>query len=529
MNRFLILLSTALVIAMLVGSCSGNNDQLYEELEYHLSRRQEVTALVENRLDSIKRCLDRTTDDERRYALCDTLVEQYMLFNSDSALKYIAEALEISRRLKRSDYEDRISIENAYILATSGHYSYAKSILEHIDKSRLDNKATARYYESWRWLYNTWEVYANEDVMAKEYAHRGAAYLDTLCMIIPETTAEGLYFNAERQALIGNLKEAEKLYLKCIDRLDRRQRRYASATCALAMVYETQNRSHDFEHYIILSAISDQIIPLKENYALQLLAKYLANNQIDYPLAQRYLIYSVEDAIYYNNRLRLTEIARKLPKIARGYQEENEAQNVRDNVIIAIIGLLALGLLCIVIFSVMQNRKLRAQRRMRIALNERLKATNRNREQNVSLFIELCAAYIDKYNKFHKSIERKVKAHNTDDLLTLLHSSRLKDTDAKEFFAQFDLSFVSLYPQFVAEFNALLLPEYRIELKKDQLLNSELRIMALLRLGVKDTNRIATLLQYSPQTIYNYRSSLKSHAIDKENFEENVAMLCEVN
>lgn len=90
MNRFLILLSTALVIAMLVGSCSGNNDQLYEELEYHLSRRQEVTALVENRLDSIKRCLDRTTDDERRYALCDTLVEQYMLFNSDSALKYIA-------------------------------------------------------------------------------------------------------------------------------------------------------------------------------------------------------------------------------------------------------------------------------------------------------------------------------------------------------------------------------------------------------------------------------------------------------
>lgn len=93
MNRFLILLSTALVIAMLVGSCSGNNDQLYEELEYHLSRRQEVTALVENRLDSIKRCLDRTTDDERRYALCDTLVEQYMLFNSDSALKYIEKPL----------------------------------------------------------------------------------------------------------------------------------------------------------------------------------------------------------------------------------------------------------------------------------------------------------------------------------------------------------------------------------------------------------------------------------------------------
>ncbi len=116
-----------------------------------------------------------------------------------------------------------------------------------------------------------------------------------------------------------------------------------------------------------------------------------------------------------------------------------------------------------------------------------------------------------------------------DDLLTMLHSNRMKDSDAKEFFLNFDRAFLNLYPQFVEEFNALLQPEYRIELKKGMLLNSELRIMALIRLGVKDTANIASLLLYSAQTIYNYRSTLRNHAIDKEHFEEHVAQLCEVN
>lgn len=304
------------------------------------------------------------------------------------------------------------------------------------------------------------------------------------------------------------------------------QRRYASATCALAMVYEMQGRYDDFEHYIILAAISDNIIPLKENLAMQILAKYLSQQRNDNTLAQRYLIYSVEDAIYYNGRLRLTEIARKLPDIALGYQSQEEAQDKQEATAIAVVGLLTLGLLCVAIYSMRQNRDLKAQRRMRIALNEKLRATNNRREQYVSLFIELCAAYIDKYNRFQKTIERKIKAHQTDDLLQLVHTSRMKDTDAKEFFMNFDRAFLDLYPQFVEEFNALLQPEHRIILKKDQLLNAELRIMAFLRLGIKDTTNIATMLMYSPQTIYNYRSSLKSRAIAKDSFEDDVTHLC---
>lgn len=237
----------------------------------------------------------------------------------------------------------------------------------------------------------------------------------------------------------------------------------------------------------------------------------------------------MEDAIYYNNRLRLTEIARKLPAIALGYQEAEATIAKYNLTVIAIMGALAIGLLVVVMYSLKQNKKLIAQRKDRIILNEKLKATNISRDKYVSLFIDLCAVAIDKYNNLTKTIERKVKAHQVDDLLVLLNNNRLKDKDVKEVLFTFDRAFLNLYPKFVDEFNLLMLPEHRIQLKEGQLLNSELRIMAFVRMGMKDTNRIATLLNYSAQTIYNYRSTLKNHAIDKDNFEDNVAKLCEVN
>ena len=520
-------ISLFLLLALM--SCSSSNDKLYEQLETQLAQRQAKTKAKEEHLEALKRKLHACRDKNRRYALCDSLVEQYLLFNYDSAEKYIGKAMVAAQELGNLAYINKIRMLDAYILATSGHYSEAKQMMESVGKEALSGKDVVFYYETWRWIYNTWEAFMKDDARAEEYAAQGAAYLDTLCSIVPETTAEGLYFNAERQWRRGNLMEAEKLYLKCISMLSQTDRRYASACCALAMVYEMQKRDDDFERYIILAAISDQSIPLKENLAMQELARFLSKNRMDHPRAQRYLVYAVEDAIYYNNRLRLTEIARKLPDVASGYLNEEEAQDMRHAIVVAVISVLALGLFCITVYATSQNRKLKAQRSLRIALNEKLKATNRSREQYVSLFIELCAAYIDKYNKLQRTIERKVKAHQTDDLLQLLHNNRMKDTDAKEFFMNFDHAFLNLYPLFVEEFNALLLPEHRIVLKKDQLLNTELRIMAFLRLGIKDTPRIAALLQYSTQTIYNYRSTLKNHAIDKDNFEDNVAMLCEVN
>ena len=140
-------------------------------------------------------------------------------------------------------------------------------------------------------------------------------------------------------------------------------------------------------------------------------------------------------------------------------------------------------------------------------------------------YLRLCAAYIDKLNKYQDLVKRKVKAKQIDDLLKI-SSSKMSDSDARQFFVNFDTAFLTLYPNFISEFNSLVREGEEIIPAKGEILNTELRIFALIRLGIKDSSRIATLLFYSPQTIYNYRTSVKNKAKNRDEFEEQVKKLC---
>lgn len=157
--------------------------------------------------------------------------------------------------------------------------------------------------------------------------------------------------------------------------------------------------------------------------------------------------------------------------------------------------------------------------------NERLLATNVKREGLAKLYIDLCSKYIDRLSKYQKLVCRKIKANQVNDLLSMMTSSRLSDEDAATFMHNFDKAFLDQYPTFVTEFNELLLPEARIKTQSNTL-TTELRIFALVRLGVKESSEISNLLFYTPRTIYNYRSAVKSKAINKDSFEDDVRKLC---
>ena len=143
-------------------------------------------------------------------------------------------------------------------------------------------------------------------------------------------------------------------------------------------------------------------------------------------------------------------------------------------------------------------------------------------------FIMLCYQYIERLESQRKLVIRKIRANQQNELLSILSSSKLSTEENQNFLSQFDKIFLSLYPSFVNELNSLLIPEAQIELKEDNKLTPSLRVAALVRLGVTESPKIAGILSYSLQTIYNYRSTLKNSAIDKENFEENLQKLCSV-
>jgi cell division protein FtsB len=245
-----------------------------------------------------------------------------------------------------------------------------------------------------------------------------------------------------------------------------------------------------------------------------------------------------------------------MPQIMSSYQAVVKKQNKFRRYAIFFISLLVIGLLCTSFYIQRQNRKLAARRKdlaenneQLIALNQQLADsnqhqaelnrqleelntnlvdTNKRREGLASIYIDLCAKYIDKLGKYQTLVKRKIKANQTQELLQTISSARISEEDAATFLNRFDKAFLELYPTFTEEFNALLTEDARIQPKSPVVLTTELRTFALIRLGVKSTADIAGLLFLSIQTIYNCRSVIKNKAINKESFDEDVLKLCTV-
>lgn len=522
-------------------SCTSLHDERYAELDKAVDERAVYIQKKEEGICNLQQQITPNIGLEAKYHIYNRLFEEYLAYKADSAQKVVTILSSIAREIGKAEYLNDVAINQSSLLSTSGVFDKAEAILRGLDKRTFTNSNYQHYYESFRWLYITLNAYLRVGENLPEYQDKVMAYSDSMLTVVPQTNVDYHYWLGEHYWNEKAYDKAEQEYLKGISKMSPLSRRYASITCSLAFVCHEQGKWDEFERFMILSAIADQKIPLKENLAMQEIAAYLTSKN-DIARANKYLLCALEDAVFYNNRLRLTQIARKFPDVVGRYQMHEKSVQQMQTLVMGIVCLLAILMFLFAYYIWRHNQILKAQRKIRIQLNAdlkqlneelqtanlQLKHTNHIREQYVSLFIELCAAYIDKYNKLLKQVERKVKLHQEEDILSVLHQNRLKDTDTKEFFLNFDKAFLTLYPTFVNEFNQLLCPDKQITLKKGELLSNELRLMALIRLGVKDTQKISTLLFYSPQTIYNYRSSMKNRALDKDNFEKNVEAISDV-
>lgn len=294
---------------------------------------------------------------------------------------------------------------------------------------------------------------------------------------------------------------------------------------------------------MLRACISDLLNCTRENLAMQDLAMYMFKKGDDnILLAERYINFAMDDAKNYNNRLRIIEISQKLPVIVSTYREKLSSQNSLMRMALLGVSVLCVFVVVLLYFYSRQNRQLARHRhelsqsnRLLSSLNEKLNTinsrlldTNSRRERLAKLYIDLCAKYIDRLSKFEVLVKRKIKVGQVNDLLNTASSSRLSEEDAATFMNSFDTAFLDLYPSFVTEFNALLREDEQIVPPHKGRLTTELRIYALIRLGVKESSEIAALLFYTPRTIYNYRSTIKSRARNRGTFESEVEQLCRV-
>ena len=431
----------------------------------------------------------------------------YRFDNAKEAADHKAEA---AAALKDRAKVSEANVDRAMLFCIAGMYLEAMQASAQIDTTCLSGAPLIQYYNFQQRFFYDFREYTRNDEESDSLPEKVRYYRRR---IIDETGPDDpLHQLMTVRELIdeGELAEADSLGTLFLAGLDPYSHEFAELAYYEATICRELGRQEEMMGWFARSAVGDIRSATKDNGSLQSLAVELLNSGRDVDRAFRYTQFSLEDALFFNARLRPWQIAQSLPAIENAYNSSRaaqERQTRRLNIALLVLALVLLAALTVLL--VIYTRQRRIQKQVR-EVNTRLQAAmsdlsqaNAAKEEYLGLFLTMCSSYIDKLKKF-------------------MTMSQI-DAELRNFYKTFDNAFLQLYPDFVEKFNALLVPEARIELKKDELLNTELRIFAVIKLGITQSSHIATLLRYSVNTIYNYRAQVKNAAINgKENFEDRV-------
>ena len=540
MRHLIVIIITLMIQPIYI---KGDNNQLYKQLDAALAQRAHYVELKEKSLNEIKQGAKYVTSNEDKLKLYEQLANEYKAYEYDSAMTYVNKGLILAQKSNNILFNKRFQLSQTRLLITRGFYAEAKEILQKIEPQEDSHDYQFLYYYTLYGLYNNWATYCENNEFSKNYNQQKVKYLKKAIELSPKKDAFYYYLMGELYYFSNhpNNNKTIQYYKKALSMEKANSRLHAMTAFALSEVYQKANNLELMEHYLLVAAISDITSATKENVALQDIALFIYKHKTrSLNKAQEYINLSLEDAYAYNNRLRRIEISSKLQLITNAYTDDIKTTNRLLNIALLVIILLLLGVGISSLFIRKKNRLLKQKKDEITAtsvkmeklngqlhlINDELKDTNQKRERLVKVYIDLCYKNIERNQKLRTLAVRKIKANQNKELLSLLSSSSSTEKENKEFLTEFDKAFLSLYPTFVDELNQQLTESAHIQLKENGEMPPILRVCALLRLGITESSKIAGILSYSPQTVYNYRSILKNNAIDKEHFEENVLKLC---
>lgn len=534
-----------LFFSMLCASLTAQNnldsllivlDKVVEQSSQYENTKKQRIGLIEEGL------ANRELSQEEIYHINSQLFSEYESYICDSARHYVNRNIEIAKSLGRQDWLDESLLKKAHILATSGLYAEGVELLESVDKHNLSDKLLVDYYMAFENIYLYHAEYAQDDEYLPEYLKRMNAYRDSILQIVTEGTYQ--YMITWGPVLVdrNQKKEAEELLNNYLSQVAPDTREYAIVTSILAFICQYNDRPELRKVYLAQSAIADIRGVVKENNSIRELAEILYEEE-DIERANNYMKKSMADASFYNARLRNVQASKMLPVIDHSYQLEKEMQRRKLQAFLWVISILSLFLILTIAYIVSQMKKLAKARsevvcantelqklnahlveanRQQQQMNDSLTESNCVKEEYIGRFLGLCSAYIDKLETYRRMLNKKAASGKVEELYQTLKSSQFIDDELKEFYQNFDSSFLNIYPDFVECFNRLL-PESEVIIpKQGELLTTELRIFALIRLGISDSSKIASFLRYSITTIYTYRSKLKNRSLYRNDFEERV-------
>ncbi len=516
-------------------------DSLLNKLDKTIAESGIYTRKREAHIQQLKnRAHPSTNPSVAQYDLNTMLYQEYKAFMCDSAIYYLSRNIDIATHMHDLDRVNESKLRLSYLLASCGMYKEAVDMVQSVDRKSLNHRFLKQYYSCYDHAYGELGYYTQDKMNAGYYWMISSAYKDSLYAILDPTSDEYLTMQETSFRDKDNYAEALRINDQRLADTQFGTPVYANVTFYRSLIFKRQGDHEQEKHYLILSAMSDIQSAITDHASLWTLAEILYEEG-DVERAYRYIRFSWNETKFYNARLRSWQSSDILSLIDKTYQAMMERKNNQLEqylLLITALMLLLLGALTYIYrqmkrLSVARNRLEEANDQLK-SLNEELKEmnlclqstnlelseSNEIKEEYIARFIKLCSTYIDKLDAYRRMVNKKVSANQIPELLKMTRSQEVLDKELEELYTNFDLAFLHLFPDFVKKFNTLLQDNEQILLKKGELLNTELRIFALIRLGIEDSSQIAEFLRYSVNTIYNYRAKVKNKAcVSRDDFE----------
>ena len=539
-----LLLSGAFLYSVLSFCAPTRKERLYKTLDSLLVVQPQITKEKEDRINFVRESLKRPNlSDENRYQVYLRLFEEYLAFRFDSAFYYINKNIQSPLATTDPERHAASAIRMAHILSVSGIFNNARLLLDSIQPASLSTETRIAYYNQRAELNLYRSEMAQYTPYFMTYIDSAQYYRQMLMQIAPKASFEYMLNSASYTCEQGDVDGAVRQFEQYLPTLQSGDRRYSIVASTLAYFYWKNNNPKQQEYYLLLSAISDLRGAILENNALRELASILMERGV-YERAYRYLSRASNDAQQYGSRLRSMQVARLAPVITKAYDTEREHALQRTNRLLTILAAIALLLVGLILFNfwllykrrianrkinqmnavlTSQNEDMQTLNTQLSTLNSQMKEANRIKDEYIGRFLELCSALIHRGEERHKYFNRLARDRKLEDLYAELKSSSVINEGVKMFHQNFDTAFLNIYPDFISEVNRLMTPDSQFEIEEDSTkLTTELRVLALIRLGIVDNQKIADILRSSITTIYTYRSKLKSRALQKDTFEDDI-------
>ena len=526
MKKFTFIL---LFLSTLTFRSYASNSVSVDSLTYYLEKQTFFDQQKEERISKIKSEIRQTQqNDTLLYSLYSDLFTEYRSYVYDSAFVCVTNLLTVSQVLNDHDKVTSTNIKMGFCYLSSGLFKEAFDILESVNVNGCSDFTKIEYYTCKSRLYYDLADYHNSEVFSSRYIEKGNEIIDSAIVLIPVATSRYWSTVGLRRMKSNNDRGSIDAFRKMIDMREYSEHELAIATSSIAYLYSLQGKIKEAKQYFIQAAIADIKSSTKETVALKNLAKIIYEEG-DVEHAVKYIRRALEDASFYSARHRQLEIGYILPMIEE--ERTNLIEKQKDRIGNVLIFTFALLLLLIIAFVViwMQLKRLNQAKQIiqktnddLILLNSNLMEVNKIKEEYIGYFFNQNSEFIEKLETLQKWVKRKVAAKQYDDLNNI-HKQADAMQEREAMYIRFDRIFLKLFPDFVNEFNTLLKPGEQILLKKDELLNTDLRIYALMRLGIRDNEQIAQFLGYSVNTIYTYKTKIKNKAINtNEEFKEKI-------